>query len=375
MLLVGSGLLIRSFAKLTQASMGFATDHVLTAQLRAGGARYDSSAAVNHFYDQVIDAVAASPGVTAVGAVTMLPTQGNVGTSLRIEGQPMDEAHLPDLGYLAVRGDYFKAMRGQLIAGRLFDNSDKMDGPPVALFNETAARRYFPNGNAIGSRVRIGPDPKSNAITIIGVVADMRDEGLGRPTRPTIIMDHTQQAWDRSMSIVVRTAGDPNAAAAALRRAVKDADPSLAIRNVQTLDDVIGSSLAPRRFSLGLVATFAAIALMLAAIGIYGVLSYAVSTRTREFGVRIALGASTRSVLMLVAREGLRWSVTGLVLGILGAALAGRLIAGMLYGVGTLDVSTYVAVAGGLLAVVVVACLVPAVRATRVDPITSIRAE
>jgi ABC-type antimicrobial peptide transport system permease subunit len=203
----------------------------------------------------------------------------------------------------------------------------------------------------------------------------MRDEGLGQPTRPTIIMDHTQQAWDRSMSIVVRTAGDPNAAAAALRRAVKDADPSLAIRNVQTLDDVIGSSLAPRRFSLGLVATFAAIALMLAAIGIYGVLSYAVSTRTREFGVRIALGASTRSVLMLVAREGLRWSVTGLVLGILGAALAGRLIAGMLYGVGTLDVSTYVAVAGGLLAVVVVACLVPAVRATRVDPITSIRAE
>ncbi|HEY4131552.1 MAG TPA: FtsX-like permease family protein, partial [Gemmatimonadaceae bacterium] len=195
------------------------------------------------------------------------------------------------------------------------------------------------------------------------------------PARPTIIMDHAQQAWDRSLSIAVRTTGDPNAAAAALRRASKEADPLLAIRNVQPLTEIVGSSLAPRRFSLGLVSIFAAIALALAAIGIYGVLSYAVTTRTREFGVRIALGASTQSVLLLVARQGLAWSLTGLGVGIIGAVAAGRLIAGMLYGVGTLDVWTYAGVVTGLLLVAGVACLVPAARATRVDPLTAMRAE
>jgi len=375
MLLVGSGLLIRSFEKLTGASTGFDAEHVLTAQLRAGGARYDSASAVNRFYDDVMRSVAAAPGVIAVGGVSILPTQGNVGTSLRIQGKDVDEGRLPDLGYLEVRGDYFKAVRGRLIAGRLFENSDRADGPTVALLNETAAKRHFPNGDAVGARVRIGPDPKSQPITIVGVVADMRDVGSGAPTRPTIIMNHVQQTWDRSLSIAVRTTGDPNSAAAALRRAVKAADPLLAIRNVETLDDVLSSSLAPRRFSLGLVATFAAIALTLAAIGIYGVLSYAVTTRTREFGVRIALGASTHSVLMLVARQGLAWAVLGLTLGIAGALAAGRLIAGMLYGVGALDLWTYFAVAAGLFVVVAAACLLPASRATHVDPLTAMRAE
>ncbi len=375
MLLVGSGLLIRSFAKLTRASMGFTPEHVLTAQLRAGGVKYDSASAVNRFYDDVISSVASAPGVVAVGAVTLLPTQGNISTSLRIQGKPMDEGRLPDLQYLAVRADYLKAMGGRLIAGRLFDNSDRPDGPVVAMLNETAARRFFSDMNPIGARVQIGPDPNSNPITIVGVVADMRDQGLGAPTRPTIIMDHSQQAWDRSMSLVVRTVGDPNAAAGALRRAVKEADPQLAVRNVKPLENILGTSLAPRRFSLGLVSTFAALALMLAAIGIYGVLSYAVATRTREFGVRIALGASTRSVLMLVAQQGLAWSLTGLALGILGAVAAGRLIAGMLYGVDALDVWTYFAVAGGLMIVAAVACLVPAMRATRVDPLAAMRAE
>jgi len=375
MLLVGSGLLIRSFAKLAGSAMGFQTEHVLTAQVRAGGPRYDSASAVNRFYDEVVRTIAASPGVVAVGGVTILPTRGSVGTSLRIEGKAVDEAHLPDLGYLAVRGDYFKAIRGRLVAGRLFENSDRVDGPSVALLNETAAKRYFPGQNVVGTHVRIGPDPNSNPITIVGVVADMRDEGLGAPTRPTIIMNHVQQTWDRSISLVVRTSGDPDAAAILVRRAVRDADPLLAIREVRTLDDVVSASLAPRRFSLGLISIFAAVALSLAAIGIYGVLSYAVTTRTREFGVRIALGASTQSVLMLVAKQGLLWSLAGLALGMAGAIATGRLIAGMLYGVQALDPSTYLAVAAGLLVVVGVACLVPATRATRVDPILAMRAE
>ncbi|HEX4684966.1 MAG TPA: ABC transporter permease [Gemmatimonadaceae bacterium] len=375
MLLVGSGLLIRSFAALLQTSPGFAPDHVLTAQLRAAGARYDSAAAVNRFYDDVLREVAATPGVTAAGAATLLPTQGRVGTTLRIEGQPADEAHLPDLGYLAVRGEYFRAMRTPLLSGRLFENTDRADGPPVALFNATAARRYFPAGNAVGARIRIGPDPRGSVITIIGVVGDIRDQGLGAPVRPTIIMDHVQQAWDRTLSLVVRTTGAPTAAIAAVRRAVRDADPRLAIRNIESLDDVVGASLAPRRFSLGLVTSFAALALVLAAIGIYGVLSYAVTTHTREFGIRIALGASTRSVLLLVARQGLRWSLAGMAIGVTAAAAAGRVMTGLLYGIAPLDAWTYATAVGVLLGVALVACTVPALRATRVDPLTSIRAE
>lgn len=375
LLLIGSGLLMRSFSALLESSMGFSTDHVLTAQVRAAGTRYDSAAAVNRFYDDVLHEVARAPGVVAVGAATLLPMQGSVGTKLRIVGQPVDESHLPDLGYVAVRGDYFAVMRTRLLSGRLFDNTDKADGPTVALLNATAAQRYFPRGNAVGARIQIGPDPHESIITIVGVVADVRDQGLGMPVRPTIIMDHVQQAWDRTLSVVVRTRGDPNTVVGVLRRAVRDADPLLAIRNIEPLDVVVGASLAPRRFSLGLVTCFAALALMLAAIGIYGVLSYAVTTRTREFGVRLALGATAGSVLLLVARQGFAWSLVGMTIGVAAAAAAGRVMTGMLYGVTPLDAWTYVVVVSVLLGVAVLACGIPALRATRVDPLSSLRAE
>ena len=174
--------------------------------------------------------------------------------------------------------------------------------------------------------------------------------------------------------MVIRTTGDPATATAPLRRAVKNADPTLALRDVRTLDDVVGSSLAPRRFALGLVSSFAGLALVLAAIGIYGVLSYAVASRTREFGVRLALGASERSVVMLVLRQGFSWSLVGLMLGIGGALASGRLVSRMLYGVQAVDPLTYGAVVIDLIVVVAIACLVPSLRATRVDPLTSMRA-
>ena len=373
MLLIGAGLLVRSFRELTRVSLGFDPERVLTAQLRAGGERYDSAAAVNRFYDRVLDEIARAPNVIAAGGVTILPTRGSVGSGVRVEGEPVDETNIPEIRYLAVRGDFFKALHIPLKAGREYDASDEADGPKTVIINEAAERRFFPGGDAIGRRIRIGPDPNGAPMTIIGVAGDIREEGLDVPAAPTLYANHRQETWERSLAVVIRTAGDPAAATSILRRAVKSADPTLAIRDVRTLEDVIGSSLASRRFALGLVSSFAGIALLLAAVGIYGVLAYGVASRTREFGVRLALGATQRSVLMLVLRTGLGWSLAGVVVGVGGALASGRLLNRMLYGVRPLDPTTYIAVVVGLLVVVAVACLVPSVRATRVDPLASIR--
>jgi ABC-type antimicrobial peptide transport system permease subunit len=211
--------------------------------------------------------------------------------------------------------------------------------------------------------------------TVIGVVGDTRDEGFDVAPRPAVYASHRQNTWWRSLVVVVRTSGDPRAAEAALRRAVKSADPALALRGVRTLDDVLGESLAPRRFAMSLVSGFAAVALLLAAVGIYGVLAFSVARRTREFGVRLALGATRQNLLGLVVRQGMAWSAIGLALGVAGALAAGRLLEGMLYGVRPADPIALGLVTATLLVVAVVACVVPATRAARVDPITSMRAE
>jgi len=374
MLLVGAGLLVRSFTELTRVRLGFDPDHIVTAQLRVTGSRYDSIPIVNGFYDGVLGELAHAPGVIAAGAASLLPMQGTINTSLRIEGQPVDESHLPDMTYVAIRGRYLEAMRIPLIAGRRFDATDTPDGPKRVLVNETAARRYFRNGEAVGKRIRIGPNPNGDWMTVVGVVGDVRNAGLDLPPTPTLFVNHAQEAWQHTLSVVMRTS-DSREAIDALRRAVKDVDPTMPLRDIQSMNELVGSSLDARRFALGLAASFAGLALVLAALGIYGVLAYEVSTRTREFGVRLALGASPRSVLALVARRGLAWSLVGLALGLGGAVAGARLLAGALYGVGPLDAATYATVAAGSLVVVTLACIVPARRATRADPLTSIRAE
>jgi putative ABC transport system permease protein len=375
MLLIGAGLLLRSFAELTRVRLGFDPSHVLTAQLRAAGDVYDSAAAVNRLFDGVLDGIRGTPGILTVGGATLLPTQGRVGTSARVEGEPVDEANLPDLGYVAVRGDYFQAMKIPLKAGRNYTVSDAVGAPKVAILNETGARLLFPHGDAIGHRIRIGPNPNSEPMQIIGIVGDVRDERLDIPTGAMLYANHRQEAWDQTLNIVVRTSGAPETAITALRRSLRAADPSLALRDIQTMEQVVGSSLASRRFALGLIWCFAAIALLLAAVGIHGVLAYTVTSRTREFGVRLALGATTGSVLRLVLRQGITWSLAGLAVGIAGAIAGGRLLAGSLYRVSVIDGATYGAVAAGLLLIVVAACLIPGARATRVDPAASMRAE
>lgn len=375
MLLICAGLLIRSFEALTSVNLGYATDHIMTAQLRTSGARYDTASAVNQFYDGVIREIESEPGVVAVGGTTVLPTLGHLSTTIRIIGEPTDENNLPDLGYQAVRGDYFKVMHIPLKEGRLYSESDVLAPENPVILNEAASKKFFPKGDAIGRLIRIGPDANSKPWRIIGVVGDIRDEGVDLPGRPAMFAYHARETWDATLNLAVRTSGDPQTAVAALRRAVKRHDPSLAIRDVRSFEDVIGSSLAPRRFALGLASSFAIVALLLAAVGIYGVLAYAVTNRTREFGVRLALGASPRSVVALVLKHGLVWSSLGLILGVAGSIAAGKLLTSMLYDVSAVDPTTYVLVVVAQLTVVALACIIPAYRATRVDPLASMRAE
>jgi putative ABC transport system permease protein len=371
-LLVSAGLLLRSFAELTRVQLGFDPDHVLTARVRAAGTRYDSSTVINAFYDGLLDDLAHAPGVVAVGAARSVPTRGGATSSLRVEGEPIDETHLPDIGYLSVRGDDFKALRIPILAGRAFDATD-ITGPETGIINETAAKRFFPHGDAIGRRIRIGPVSNGPWITIVGVVGDIRDQSIDAPAKPTLFANHRRETWDRSMVLFVRTAGDPARLAPAIKEALRRADPALATKDVQTLNEMLSVDLAPRRFALAVCAAFAAVAFVLAAIGIYGVLSYMVSTRTRELGVRIALGATGRDVMVLVGRQGLSPALGGVVLGVGGALAAGRLLASALYGVGPRDPVTYAAVVGGVIAVALAACLVPARRAMKVDPALSMK--
>lgn len=304
-----------------------------------------------------------------------LPAGGWVSSTLVAEGEPVDPTRLPAVGFFLVRGDYFQALHIPLLAGRTFDQRDTPDAPTAVLINEAAARAFFPEGDPVGRRIRLGPDPSAPWCVIVGVVGDIREQGLDVPPAPAVYPSHVQNTWWRSLTLVVRTPGDPRAAEPLLRQAVRDADPTLALRGVRTLDEVVGTNLDARRFGLGLISCFAGVALVLAAVGIYGVLAFSVTSRSREFGVRLALGATRRSVLMLVLGQGLAWSLLGVSAGIATAGAGGRLLEGMLYGVSPADWPTFLAVTIGLLAVVAVACLVPAARATRVDPIASLRAE
>ena len=374
-LLTGAGLLVRSFANLTRVTLGYDPAGVVTAGLRAAGARYDDAGQVTAFYDGVIRQLSQTPGVAAVGAMSDLPTRGSSGTAVRIEGRQNDEAHLPDLRYISVHGDVFKAMGIPIVAGRTYDESDRPDIPETTILNETAAKLYFPKGDAVGHRIKIGPDQNGAWMTVVGIAGDIHSGPLGAPVSPTIYANHRHEAWMHSMSLVMRTSTSLANAGALIRGAVRAQDPALAVDDVETLNDVVGQSLAPRRFALGLAMSFALIALLLAAVGIYGVLAYAVASRRREFGVRIALGAAPRRVVSLVVGQGVTTTLAGIAIGLAGAALGGRLLGGMLFGVTPLDGGTYLVVVSLVLLVAVVACAVPAWRATRVDPLTSMRGD
>ena len=384
MLAVGGGLLVRSFIALQAVDSGMDTERVLTMNLALPSARYGDKVAARAFYRDLLDRLRALPGVEAVGATRNLPMSSNTGDwGIRVEGR--EEERLPSGrrlwgDWFVVTTDYFTAMGIALADGRLFAAADDAEAPPVVLINEELARRYFPDGDPLGQRFRMSADIDEIYRTIVGVVGDVKQRGLDAETRPEFYLPHAQFPATQTfpvgaMTLVAKTAGDPLTLAAAFRGEARQLDPDVPVAGVRSMAQVVERSTSVRRLNVMLFGAFGLIGLLLVAVGVYGVMAYTVAQRTRELGVRMALGAGPAQVMRLVIGEGMVLSLAGVGIGIAGALALSRVLAGMLFGVGTHDPMTFVAIPIILTVVALAACYLPARRATRVDPMVALRAE
>jgi len=381
LLLVGAGLMLRSLWSLQRIPIGFDPSNVLTMRVALPAASYASPEQVVAFYERLLERVRQLPGVRVAGAARLLPLGSTIGDfGLRVEG------YLPPPGTNA-KGDwqivtdgYLEAMGERVVRGRAITAADTADTQLVALVNEELARRYFAGRDPIGGRMKIGGDPARPWVTVVGVVADVRHNGITDVVKEKFYVPHRQ--WHRSvgnpirsMAIVVKTSTDPLSLARPIREEVRALDRNLPVANVQTMADVVGANLSSPRFTGLLLITFATIALALSAIGVYGVLSYLVSRRTREIGIRLAIGAGRSQVLAMVLRNGLLLALTGVASGLTLALVAARFMRTLLHGVGPADPLTFVSVGATLSLVALLSSLVPAWRATRVNPVTALKTE
>lgn len=377
-LLVGAGLLLRSFERVLATEAGFQPDHVLTASLSLPETQYKQPQQIRAFYRELMARLEQLPGVMTVGASTDLPLQAGWNHIFSPEGgQPPPGAGLNLCWHSVILGDYLQTMRVPLLRGRYFNQQDTPTSTPVLIVSESLAKRYWPNQDPIGKRLKWGP-PESNDpwLTIVGVVGDVKQGPLDAPT-----VQHTYEPYAQdivpasALNVAMRAAGDPASLAASLRVAVWGLDRQLAVAQVRTMDEVISESVAPRRFNLYLLAAFAALAAVLAAIGIYGVISYSVAQRTHEIGIRVALGARRGDLLRQVVGQGLLLMAAGVVIGVLGALALTRFLANLLYEIKPIDPATFIAVSLLLATVALLASYIPARRATKVDPMVALRYE
>ena len=385
MLVTGAALLVVTVQRLTAIEPGFEPEHALTFQLSLPATRLPDQRSHSAFLERVIARLGSLPGATAVGGVYYLPLgSGDVSGDFVVEGgAPVAPGQESYAGYRMVSGDYFAALGIARRAGRLFGPEDRAAAPRVAVVNEALARRQFPDGNPIGRRIAFG-DGKDEVVwyQIVGVIADVRHAGLTVDAAPEIYVPLAQvdaDLWQvfrgMPMSVVVRTARQPEALAGAVRAAVREVDPDQPVSQLRPTDELVAAAIARQRFSMLLLLGFGGLAVTLAAVGVYGVMAYTVSQRSRELGIRLALGARPRVVQGLVLRQGLAMAVGGLALGLLGALVLGRLLASLLYGVGPADPLVLGAVTLLLAAASGIACLIPAVRATRLNPIDTLRSD
>jgi putative ABC transport system permease protein len=377
LLLVGAGLLLHSLLNILRVQPGFDPHGLMAFDLDLPGTRYGKPEQSAQFFRDLLPQLQSLPGVDSASAVIPLPFSDDIiRTSFQIEGHPVPRSEEPVLHFRCIGQEYFRTMRIPLIAGRTFNPRDTRDSVPVVIINQRLARRYFPNENPIGKRIEPGIAENGKPVMreIVGVVGDVRHRTLWRPPDPEAYVPYDQEALG-GMTVVIRAEGDPRALLSSIRGRVRQQDPELPLYNVRTLDDYISGSVAQRRSMAMLLAIFAGVAMLLAAVGLYGVMSYGVAQRTHEIGVRMALGAESSHVLRLVVGQGLRLTVLGLALGWLAALAASRLLSGMLFGVAGSDPVTFAAVATLFLAVALAACYFPALRAARLDPLVALRHE
>jgi putative ABC transport system permease protein len=376
-LVISAGLMIKSFVRIKAADAGFDTQGILTMRTRLSGERYQSAERRMAFFDQAIRKIRSRPGVTSAAAVSTLPCDGlDTWDYATIEGhterRPGSKIFL---GKVTVTPGYFETMRVPLVSGRDFTELDSAEGQNVVIVNETLAQRFWPDGGAIGRRLKYGAlDSDAPWLTVVGVVGDVKQRGLTRATRLETYRPYTQRPNWR-MSFAVRTAGDPLAATAAVRTAVWEVDRDRAVYRVRSMEDIVFDEIGVWGFMAGLLAVFAAIALGLACVGLYGVISYTVSRRTHEIGIRKALGAQSRHVVWLVVGRCVLLTLAGVGVGLCLALLSGRALESLMYGVSPTDPLTFTAVSVMMIAVGVLASYIPSRRATKVDPMVALRYE
>jgi predicted permease len=382
-LVIGAGLMIRTLAALGDIDLGFNPDRVLTMRVTIPAARYGTHESVVTFFDELQERVGALPGVEAAGIVRALPLATTIGDyGIDVDGFEESPGREAKGDLQVVSHGAFEAMGTRLVRGRWFARSDTTATGPVAVVNETMARTYWTDPAAvIGGRIRLGSATARPWATVVGIVADERHNGVTGIAREKFFIPHVQ--WPaatsggdpiRSVFVVARTAGDPMSVAGAVRDEIRQMDASLPVASVRSMNDVVAAALATPRLTGFLLGVFAAIALALAAVGIYGVLAYLVSQRTQEIGIRLAIGADPSQVLGMILRQGLGLAAVGIAAGLLGAFALTRLMEGLLYEVRPTDPITFVAVAAGLLLIALLASFLPARRATRVSPIIALRA-
>jgi len=379
-LLVGAGLLIQTFTRLRGQYSGMRAENVLTLRTILPEKKYEDPSRRAAFYEQVLERAAALPGVVAAGYTTSVPLEWKGGTNgVTIEGRPAEPGVIYDANHRQISADYFKAIGIALREGREFNDSDNADSMPVAIINETMARGYWPNESALGKRFKHGRAASTRPwMTIVGIVADVRQMGVDVPVKAEMYMPFRQagsQYWYAPRDLVIRTLGNPTSLAAAVTAKVREVDPDQPVSNIRTMEQVLGDEIQQRRTGTTLLGVFAALAVMLAALGIYGVLSYLVTQRTPEFGVRMALGARSGDILRLVLKRGMSLALAGVAIGLAASFALTRLMQSLLFEVSSSDPATFAALALVLSGVAFAACYIPARRATRVDPMVALRYE
>ena len=377
-LLIGAGLLIKTFWNLRSVEPGFNPDHLLTMRVELPESRYKEVDKQTRFRTQTLDAINSLPGVQAA-MVSELPLSGNsLDHDFLIDGRPpVAPGDEPSLESRSVLGDYFHTMQIPLRLGRDFGPQDFLEnGPLVGIANDMLVRQYFANEDPLGKRVRWARSPQIQWITIVGVVGDVKHFGLDLPEQPALYSPYTQiNPWKRWMAIAARTQANPESMAQTVKQQIWKIDSQLPVTDVRTMNEVSAESFAARRFNMLLLGIFAGLALVLAAVGIYGVMSYAVTQRTQEIGIRMALGARATDVLKLIIRNGMALTLLGVVIGVAGALALTRLLTTLLFGVTPTDKPTFIAVSAVLILVALLACYLPARRATKVDPLVALRYE